>query len=58
MAEAPTWEVDLFVDGPITLDRRYRTTQQKGFRPENPFYSDVEMAGMAAGEKDLVVVER
>jgi hypothetical protein len=58
MAEAPTWEVDLFVDGPITLDRRYRTTQQKGFRPENPFYSDVEVAGIPSGGLRATVTAR
>jgi hypothetical protein len=31
MPEVPTWEVDLFVDGPVTLRRRFSTTQQKGF---------------------------
>lgn len=58
MIEDTTWEVDLFVDGPVTLSRRHRTTQQKGFRPENPFYSDVEVTGIPSGGLRATVTAR
>lgn len=58
MAAVPIWEVDLFVDGPVALDRRHRTTQQKGFRPENPFYSDVEVVGISSGGLRATVTAR
>jgi hypothetical protein len=32
MAKDPTWEVDLLVDGPVSLRRPFRMRQQKGFR--------------------------
>lgn len=43
----PVWEVDLFVDGPVTIRNRFRGEQQKGFRPDDPFYSDVRLEGRA-----------
>jgi hypothetical protein len=49
MVEAPTWEVDLYVEGPVALRHRFRTRQQKGFRPGNPFYSDIEISGIPSG---------
>lgn len=39
----PTWEVDLDVDGPVALERRFQTSQQKGYRIEDPFYSSIDI---------------
>ncbi len=58
MLEVPTWEVDLFVDGPVTLRGRFSTTQQKGFRPGNPFYSHIEMIGVPSGGLRTTVTAR
>jgi hypothetical protein len=49
MAEDPTWEVDLYVDGPVALCRRITTMQRKGFDLANPFYSDIEIIGIPSG---------
>jgi len=54
MANPPSWEVVLYVDGPITVRRRFQTTQQKGFRPEDPFYSDIEIAEQLSGLRATV----
>ena len=58
MAEVPTWEVELFVDGPVTLRRHFSTTQQKGFRPGNPFYSDIAISGLPSGGLRTTVTAR
>lgn len=39
----PIWEVDLYVDGPVSVRTRIRTEQQKGFRIDDPFYSDIRI---------------
>ena len=49
MAETPVWEVVLYVDGPVTVRNREITTQQKGFRVDDPFYSDIEIWGFRRG---------
>jgi hypothetical protein len=49
MAEDPTWEVDLYVDGPVAVRRRISTTQQKGFDAANPFYSDIAITSIPSG---------
>ncbi len=49
MAATPVWEVDLAVDGPVTLRGHYTSSQQKGFHPDNPFYSDIEIRGIPSG---------
>jgi hypothetical protein len=54
MADTPVWDVTLFVDGPITVKRRVTTTQQKGFRVDDPFYSDIEIVGIPSGLKATV----
>ncbi|WP_169980519.1 methylamine utilization protein MauJ [Tautonia rosea] len=54
MADSPIWEVVLYVDGPATVHRRVRTTQQKGFRVHDPFYSDIEIMGIPSGLKTTV----
>jgi hypothetical protein len=45
----PTWEVDLYIEGPITLRNQINTRQQKGFRPDNPFYSDINIVDIPSG---------
>jgi hypothetical protein len=54
MADMPVWEVVLYVDGPVTVRRRLLTTQQKGFRVDDPFYSDIEIMGIPSGLKATV----
>ncbi len=54
MSDTPIWEVVLYVDGPVTVRRRIHTTQQKGFRLEDPFYSDIEIAGQPSGLRATV----
>lgn len=49
MATLPIWEVDLVVDGPVAIRHHFRTTQQKGFRLDDPFYSDVSFRDMPHG---------
>jgi hypothetical protein len=33
----------------VTVRRRVITTQQKGFRVDDPFYSDIEIMGIPSG---------
>jgi hypothetical protein len=54
VSDTPIWEVVLYVDGPVTVRRHIRTTQQKGFRLEDPFYSDIEIAGQPSGLRATV----
>lgn len=54
MTHMPIWEVALYVEGPITVRRRVLTTQQKGFRVDDPFYSDIEIMGLPTGLKATV----
>lgn len=54
MDGTPVWEVNLYVDGPVTVKRRVITTQQKGFRVDDPFYSDIEIARIPSGLKATV----
>lgn len=54
MSDTPTWEVSLYVDGPVTVKRRVVTTQQKGFRVDDPFYSDIEITNIPSGLKATV----
>ena len=54
MVRVPTWEVNILIDGPVTLRRPFRTMQQKGFRPENPFYSDIQIASIPSGLRATV----
>jgi hypothetical protein len=50
----PLWEVDLYVDGPVTVRERIKTTQQKGFLENDPFYSDIEIVRNPSGIKATV----
>lgn len=54
MTLMPTWEIMLYVDGPVTVHRPVSTTQQKGFRIDDPFYSDIEIKGIPSGLKATV----
>jgi hypothetical protein len=54
MADSAIWEVDLYVDGPVTVRGGVRTTQQKGFRVEDPFYSDIELQSIPSGIRATV----
>jgi hypothetical protein len=56
MDDTPIWVVVLYVDGPVTVHRRFQTTQQKGFRLEDPFYSDIEISGQPSGLRATVTV--
>jgi hypothetical protein len=47
--QMPIWEVDLVVDGPVSLERRFSTTQPKGLRIDDPFYSSVEIKPRPTG---------
>ena len=39
----PVWGVNLYVEGPVTVRRRIRMSQQKGFHVDDPFYSDIQL---------------
>lgn len=41
-----TWQVDLFVNGPITITRPIRLNEPKGFRIKDPFYSNIELRSL------------
>jgi hypothetical protein len=52
MTKNPTWEVDLYVDGPVTV-RRPISTQKQGFCLDD-FYSDIEIVGIPSGFKATI----
>jgi hypothetical protein len=54
MVDSAIWEVILYVDGPVTVRRRVLTTQQKGFRVDDPFYSDIEIQSVPSGVRATV----
>lgn len=54
MRDIPIWEVVLYVDGPVTVRGRVMTTQQKGFRVEDPFFSEIEIRGVPSGLQAVV----
>jgi hypothetical protein len=54
MADSAIWQVTLYVDGPVTVRRRVHTTQQKGFREDDPFYSDIEIQSVPSGLRAVV----
>lgn len=45
----PIWEVDLFIDGPISVKRQLNLNVAKGFRLVDQFYSDVELRKSGSG---------
>lgn len=44
-----TWNVSLLIEGPIEYRGPRQTTQQKGFRPEDPFYSELNLRTIPSG---------
>src|SRR5436309_7924593 len=50
----PVWEVDLYVDGPVSIRRRLLMTQQKSFRVDDPFYSEIEIQAIPSGLRATV----
>lgn len=49
MSDLAIWEVDLLVDGPISVRQRLLTRQQKGFRVDDPFFSEIEIRSSPFG---------
>lgn len=49
MAKTPVWEVTFFVYGPVTVTRRLNLNEPKGFRLQDPFYSDIEIKRTNSG---------
>ena len=43
---------------PLPCAGRVITTQQKGFRVDDPFYSDIEITGLPSGLKGTVTALR
>ena len=54
MAKTPTWTVDLFTYGPLTLKENVRLTEAKGFA--SPFFSEIKIADAAFGASLTVTV--
>jgi hypothetical protein len=44
MSEIPIWEISLTVYGSITVDKKLRFSELKGFLSNDPFYSDIEIS--------------
>jgi hypothetical protein len=57
-SELHTWDVDLFIDGPVRIRSTLRTQYQKGFRVDDPFYSDVEIRSGGLGGLQATVTAR
>lgn len=45
----PEWVVELAIDGPVSYKGPTRFTQQKGYRPEDPFYSEIGLRPATGG---------
>lgn len=45
----PEWVVELAIDGPVSYKGPTRFTQQKGYRPEDPFYSEISLRTTTGG---------
>jgi pSer/pThr/pTyr-binding forkhead associated (FHA) protein len=54
MGESPTWEVHLYVEGPVALRGSISTRQKKALIADKPFYSDIELVGDPWGFKATV----
>jgi hypothetical protein len=37
------WEVDLRIDGPVTVAKKVPLSEQKGFREDDPFFSEIKI---------------
>lgn len=44
----PTWQVNLFVNGPITVNRIIPLYEPKVIRAKDPFYSNIELRSLGA----------
>jgi hypothetical protein len=55
MADVPTWEVDLYVDGPVSLPVPYSSRHEPQFILNGPFYSDIDIFGIDSGFQATVV---
>jgi hypothetical protein len=58
MAEVPTWEVDLSSMGRLPYAILFTPGQQKGFRRDDPFYSDVEILRVPSGGLRVKITAR
>ena len=43
------WEIDLIVQGPLTLRERFSLREQKGHDPDDPFFSNVSLGSNSRG---------
>jgi len=50
----PIWEVGLYISGPITVKNRIVMQQRKGYRQEDPFYSEIAFSITPHGVKSSV----
>jgi len=55
MSGIPTWVVELSVYGPVTLKRSLTLNEPKGFRLEDPFYSNIELRNTSFGIRASVM---
>jgi hypothetical protein len=46
MNNNPTWSVDCYISGAVEVSSRFSFTEQKGFRFENQFYSNIEVSNV------------
>lgn len=49
MPTNPTWEVDLFIDSPITVKNFIRLNEPKSFQLQDVFYSDIALRSAGFG---------
>lgn len=54
MSNTPIWEVTLYVYGPIVVEHLLRLNEPKGFRLQDPFYSDIEIKRANSGVEATV----
>ncbi len=51
MSMIPTWIVDFYVSGSISVKGNLKFSERKGILFDNPFYSDIDLRGMPGGIK-------
>ena len=49
MNDRPTWQIELFINGPITVRGTIQATHAKGFGSRRQFYSDVTIRTIQSG---------
>lgn len=49
MPNTPTWIVQLFINGPISVDKPVHFQHPKGFNRKREFYSDIKINAMPSG---------